>query len=272
MDARCLCGGERLTTIFVYDSPPTGEVRFRFSGRDGYHRTVHRCDSCGHFVSVHSMNDAGLYEGEYVDATYGGDGIREAFERITALPPERSDNAGRARRILAHAAEHLTEPARQLRAPTVLDVGSGLCVFLHRMKAAGWEAMALDRDPRLVAHARAVVGVDAICGDLTSAGLGRYDVVTFNKVLEHIRDPVAVLAASREHLQSGGFVYVEVPDGEAAASEGPGREEFFIEHHHIFSIASVGLLAARANFLARTIERLQEPSTKYTLRAFLVPR
>jgi hypothetical protein len=62
-----------------------------------------------------------------------------------------------------------------------------------------------------------------------------------------------------------------VPDGEAAVHEGPGREEFFIEHHHIFSAVSLALLAARAGFNVQVIERLREPSRKYTLRAFLVP-
>jgi flavin-dependent dehydrogenase len=33
----------------------------------------------------------------------------------------------------------------------------------------------------------------------------------------------------------------------------------------------LALLAARAGFNVQVIERLREPSTKYTLRAFLVP-
>ncbi len=79
------------------------------------------------------------------------------------------------------------------------------------------------------------------------------------------------LAKSAKHLNPGGFVYVEVPDGEAAVHEGPGREEFFIEHHHVFSAASLALLATRAGFNVQVIERLHEPSTKYTLRGFLIP-
>jgi hypothetical protein len=93
--------------------------------------------------------------------------------------------------------------------------------------------------------------------------------VTFNKVLEHVEDPVALLAKAAELLEPQGFVYAEVPDGEAAAVEGPGREEFFIEHHHVFSPASLALTAARAGLSALAIERLREPSTKFTLRAFL---
>ena len=81
-----------------------------------------------------------------------------------------------------------------------------------------------------------------------------------------------MLARATEDLNDSGFVYVEVPDGEAAVQDGPGREEFFVEHWHVFSAASLALLASRAGFIVREIERIHEPSGKYTLRAFLTPR
>jgi len=266
---RCPCAGDRFETVFTYTAPPAGEIAFAFSREGEYRRQVLRCDTCGHFVSRHDMDTAAMYSGEYVNATYGADGLRRAFDRITALDPAKSDNVGRVRRIVEFAAFHFT-PARS--GPSVLDVGSGLCVFLHRMKVAGWRGTALDPDPRAAAHARDVVGVSAVCGDfMTLADLGRFDAVSFNKVLEHVEDPVLMLAKSRHHLADGGFVYIELPDGEAAAEDGPGREEFFIDHPHIFSAASLTLLAARAGFRVVALERLREPSTKYTLRAFLVP-
>jgi hypothetical protein len=88
-------------------------------------------------------------------------------------------------------------------------------------------------------------------------------------VLEHVPEPVPMLARAGAWLAPGGFVYVEVPDGEAAARDGAGREEFFIDHWHAFSAASLAMLASRAGFHAAAIERLREPSGKFTLRAFL---
>jgi SAM-dependent methyltransferase len=261
----CPCGGRHLEVVHTYESPPEGETRFPFVD-DAYRRVLERCRACDHFVSHHTMTlEEGFYEGAYVDATYG-DRLRETYERILALPLERSDNAGRVTRVLAYAGERLGE-----RVGTVLDVGSGLCVFLARMKDAGWHGTALDPDPRAVAHARSVVGVEAVEGDyLTVTGLGRFDIVTFNKVLEHVEDPVSMLArAAKSHIASGGLVYVEVPDGPAAAAEGFGREEFFIEHLHGFSPASLAQLAARAGLSPLRIDRVREPSTKYTLAAFL---
>jgi 2-polyprenyl-3-methyl-5-hydroxy-6-metoxy-1,4-benzoquinol methylase len=267
---RCPCAGTQFTKLFTYHTRPEGETGFRFNAHERYYREVLRCVTCGHMLSVHQLAEGALYAGDYVESTYGATGLRGAYERIIALPPDCSDNTGRVRRLLRFAADHWG--ARQEARPTVLDVGSGLCVFLHGMKAAGWDCTALDPDPRAATHAREVVGVRSVCADFFTAGnLGVFDVVTLNKVLEHVRDTVAMLARARRHCHPAGFVYLEVPDGEMAAADGPGREEFFIEHHHVFSAASLALLALRAGFAVRVLERLREPSTKYTLRAFLTP-
>lgn len=258
---RCaLCDSDDLELALSYDSPPEGETRFELAPGQHYRRAFMRCRSCGLFASEHELDLSGLYSGDYMEATYGGDRLERTFERIMALPPDRSDNVQRVARVAAHV-----DGSR-----TVLDVGSGLGVFPARMKEAGFECTALDPDPRAVQHARERVGVDAVLGDyMTLDGLGRYDLVTFNKVLEHVEDPVAMLARSRSNLNAGGTVYVELPDGEAAVADGPGREEFFIEHLWAFSMPSLCLLAARAGLMVTRAERLREPSGKYTLFAFL---
>jgi SAM-dependent methyltransferase len=262
----CPCDGRHLVPAFAYTARPEGEVAFPLAG--DYRRDYRRCSLCEHWFSHHEMDLAALYDGNYVDATYG-DGMRRTYERVMALPAERSDNLGRVAAVRAFAERRFagTRPA-----PSLLDVGAGLAVFPARMKAAGWRCTALDPDPRAALHAREVAGVAAVIGDFRriAATLDRFDVVSFNKVLEHVEDPVAMLAASRGLVAPGGFVYVELPDV-AAAVEGEGREEFFIEHHHVFSAASVALLAARAGFRLLALEALHEPSGKYTLRSFLEP-
>jgi SAM-dependent methyltransferase len=261
----CACDGRAFETVFAYTAPPHGEVQF--VANEGYARAVLRCAVCHHFVSVHDMPLGDLYNGLYVDSTYGEAGIQTAFERIINLPSVQSDNVGRVARVLRFAHQHLAAAGPT---PSVLDVGSGLCVFLNALKKEAFECTALDPDPRAVAHARDRVGVRAVCGDFMAVDeLGPFDLIAFNKVLEHVNDPVGMLAKSHRHLKPGGFVYIEVPDGEAAMRDGPGREEFFIDHQHIFSLASLDLLAMRAGFVTAQCERLFEPSTKYTLAAFM---
>jgi SAM-dependent methyltransferase len=257
-----LCGARPLEDLFGYDAPPPGETPFELPPGTVYRRAFRRCPSCGHQVSVHDLDLSGLYSGAYVDATYG-DRMHAAYERIMALPPGASDNVQRVERIDAW----WDGDSR-----TVLDVGSGLGVFPARMKERGWDATALDPDPRAAEHAREHIGVATVCADWTDAeGFGDFDLITFNKVLEHVEDPVAMLARSRRFMRPGGAVYVEVPDGELAARDpdGPNREEFFIEHLCAFSMASLCLLAVRAGLVVLRAERVREPSGKYTLFAFM---
>lgn len=264
---RCPCGNTAYRQVFVYTEPPEGEIRFP-SAAAGYRRTVLRCPACGHYVSRHDMDISGLYAGEYVDATYGDD-MRRVFERIIGLPVGQSDNEGRAQAVMAFAGSWFRGRGAGF-VPSLLDVGAGLCVFAWRMRREGWTCMALDPDARAVRHAREVAGVAAVHADFVrDAVQGNYDVVSFNKVLEHVVDPVGMLECARPLLSPGGFVYVELPDGEAAEQAGPEREEFFVDHHHVFSMGSMSLVAAKAGFRVVRSERLREPSGKYTLRGYL---
>ena len=139
------------------------------------------------------------------------------------------------------------------------------------MKKADWDCTALDPDPRVGKHLSEVAGVRTVIGDffeIRPNTLGPFDVITFNKVLEHVEDPVAMLQKAAVFLSPGGMIYVEVPDV-AAAAEGPGREEFFIEHHHVFSPVSLVMAVERAGFFPMVVERLREPSSKFTLRLFM---
>jgi len=265
--ARCLCGGQRFDLAWTYDTPPEGETRFPdLDGR--YHREVWRCTACGHHLIDPGVELEELYTGGYAEATYG-DRMRETFERITALPPEKSDNHGRVKRITAFAEEWLWVPDAEGRRPRALDVGSGLAVFPWALAGEGWSVTALDPDPRQAELARTLACVPTVCADfMTADGLGKFDLITLNKVLEHVPDPTMMLTRTTSLLEVGGMVYIEVPDGEAAAEDGPGREEFFIEHLHAFSLTSVGLMIASSGLAALRVERLREPSGKYTIVAF----
>ena len=264
----CPCGERDVETVYTYRQPPAGEILFGLSG--DYHREYRQCRLCGHFFSWYGMAVTNPYGGAYIDATYGdADRVRQAYDRIMGLPAERSDNQARAARVDAFAAlRAVFRPTRSL-----LDVGAGLGVFPAAMQRRGWTVTALDPDPRNERHYREVVGVTPLIGDflvIDPDRLGRYDAVTFNKVLEHVADPTAMLRQARLVVADGGFLYVELPDT-AAAAEGPEREEFGFGHHHVFSPASTALLLERCGFQVRRIDRIREPSTKYTLYAFATP-
>jgi SAM-dependent methyltransferase len=261
------CGSSEGEVLFDLHERPEGETKFPSIEEQAYRRQIQRCRVCGHCISICEMDVSGMYSGEYVNATYyDADGVRQNFERIISLPASKSDNTARTRRVCDFASGFFgdDQPRR------LLDIGSGLAVFPHAMKQRGWDCTALDPDPRAAEHARRAVGVESICADfMTERIKGKYSVITLNKVLEHVPEPVTMAARARTLLDPSGFLYIEVPDAEAAASGGPEREEFFIEHLHVFSFGSLALLASQAGYRVLRMERLQEPSSKFTLAAFL---
>ena len=252
---------------FSYDSPPVGETPFKRSSQELYFREIWEFQPSGHFVSVHSMQIQTEYDGAYVDATYeNASKLRKTFERIISLPEKASDNTGRFKAVKNFAENFFGDSLP----PKLLDIGSGLGVFPHAVKLAGWSCTAIDPDHKAVEHIKNQLKIDALHGDFMELPPSkRFNIITLNKVLEHVNDPILMLGQAKRWIEEKGFVYIEVPDGELACKEGSCREEFFVDHLHIFSLASVAILASRAGFVVRQINRLQEPSSKYTIRAFL---
>lgn len=264
----CPFCGEEMAEAWRYERRPEGETRFAALEGRPYRRAVMRCPECEHHTSSPPLDPDELYRDAYVDATYGPDGLRATFDRIMALPASRSDNRRRVARVVRFMSGHGRAGARR-----ALDIGSGLAVFPAALAREGWVCTALDPDPRAAEHAASIEGVRALCGGIEDVDpLPDHDLVTLNKVLEHVEDPVLMLERAAEFLAADGTIYVEVPDGPAAAAEGPQREEFFIEHLHVFSEPSFRSLASRSGLGVLQVERLHEPSGKYTLAGFLAPR
>ena len=267
----CLCEESDVEVSVTYDEAPKGEVRFPFVGT--YNRDYRRCKICGHFYSSHSMDMSTLYDRDYLTATYGGeDGVLNAFNKIIALPVSQSDNHQRICRIQEFV---IRKFGNKVSEPKLLDVGSGLAVFVYGMEAQGWQCTALDPDKRFSLHASNVTGAETITGDFLNtdgSDWKTFHCVSFNKVLEHVEDPIAFLTKAGRILKTRGFIYLEVPDGETAILEGQNREEFFIDHHHVFSAASLVFMITNAGLTLVRLERLQEPSGKFTFVAFAVPK
>lgn len=266
--ASCPCGSGAKNLVRAYDAPPPLEMR---SLAENYRRELWHCPVCGHYVNRHNIDMNAYYAGQYVDATYGTH-MQHVFESILALPPAQSDNAQRVIRVLALCQQHFAKDV----SPTVLDVGSGLCVFLHGLRQkVDWQCLAIDPDARAVEHARTVAGIPALQSDfiiadvetaLMTAGFAtRYSLISFNKVLEHVVHPVAMLEKARTLLTKDGIIYVELPDGECASEESLDCEEFHLEHWHVFSMTSACLLAQKAGFTVLCTGRVREPSGKRTL-------
>lgn len=257
-----LCGSASHELVSIFTEAPDGEKPF---GQEGYYRELWRCSGCGVYSNKHDYDLSQSYYGSYGEIAYFDKQGVSRYEAIMNLPPEKSDNRMRVQRILAYLNANFPEMEKGL-----LDIGCGMAVFPAVMRENGWAVTAIDPSPVNVEHACRVAQVDAIEGTFPDVEIeDAFPFVTLNKVLEHIKNPTPFLTATRRQMLQDGVVYIELPDGEAAIEEGYTRSEFFLDHYHVFSIASLDVLARNAGFTPQQIIRFRDPSGKYTLAAFL---
>jgi 2-polyprenyl-3-methyl-5-hydroxy-6-metoxy-1,4-benzoquinol methylase len=96
----------------------------------------------------------------------------------------------------------------------LLDVGAADGLLSRRLSEHGWKVTGLEADP-VAAKAGAAYCQRMIVADL-DAGLppleGTFDTIVCADVLEHLRDPRAVLVALRKLLADEGAIVISIPN------------------------------------------------------------
>tara|TARA_B100001093_G_scaffold13111_1_gene12149 strand:+ start:300 stop:1109 length:810 start_codon:yes stop_codon:yes gene_type:complete len=251
--------------IKQFNRPPKGETNFGFLP---YNRSLWQCTGCQHITNKHNFNiDTNFYKKTYQRTTYK-EKARSRFTDLMSLPREQSDNRQRVNFI-----DNFWNDTQPNKEKSCLDIGSGLGVFPAVLKELNWDCVAIEPDPEACEIIREQIGIEVLSGDLIECHkIGEFNLISFNKVLEHIRNPTEMLLQSTLHLKPGGLIYIELPDGETALEKsGPDREEFFVEHFDAYSRKSLEFLLKSVKFKILTIDQVYEPSGKFTLRAFAMP-
>lgn len=131
----------------------------------------------------------------------------------------------------------------------LLDVGCGTGLFLSVARRRGWKVMGLDESEEATQHARRHFGLDVFVGEfaqLHQAGQA-FDAVTGWDMIEHSRDPVAVLSAMAGCLAPGGTVILTTPNQRSildllagafyrmsgGAITGP-LQKFYLDQHFLY--------------------------------------
>lgn len=262
-----LCGSTDHLVIEEINEKPEGETEYGINEAD-YYRVITQCRRCSVYTNQHQLLDQHLYTSDY-NASISLGSIRDRYDKVMSLPAENSDNRQRVNRILAH----LQGEGFDLAKVKLLDVGSGTSVFLGVMKEKVPNCACIDPDPAAIAHANQYVGINQThCGTLDDFVTSElFDVITFNKVLEHVKNPVAELSKAASLLKENGIIYVELPEGKRSIDQNIAsiRQEFFVEHYTIFNTNSFTELARQAGFNCSLSEIITEPSGKFTIYGFL---
>ena len=266
-----LCGSPDTAFVQEVTKKPSVEVDYGIKP-DQYFRTVHQCHNCGVYFNNHNLLSLdAFYDGDY-NRAIDEKGLMRRFNKIINLPKNESDNVQRVSRIL----KHWKRIGKESHKANVLDVGSGTCVFLYELKKYVNETYCIDPDQAAVDHAKSVVGVvGAHRGSIMNFQTDeKFDLIAFNKVLEHVLDPVQNLSVAGKFLKGDGRVYIELPESDRIVREKiiENRAEFAIEHITIFNTQSLEYLATAAGYHLEKSEIITDPSGKFTIYGFLTKK
>lgn len=260
-----ICKCRTLIKKFEYFKKPTQETKYQSVDYNNYYRAYYKCSKCNHFSS--NLNDkiTKIYTSEYNKSVYLND-IKKNFLRINNLPEKKSDNYFRVKRIKKFIDKEFNNKKKKIE---FLDIGSGLGVFPFKMKSKNINITALDPDKKSCDHLKKNLKLNTICADFLKLNIKKkYNFISLNKVIEHVMNPRDLLIKAKKSLLKGGYIYLEVPDIKAAI-KGKNREEFFIEHYHVFSIKSLRYISKFIKMKLKIIKSINEPSGKFTLYALL---
>jgi SAM-dependent methyltransferase len=232
MDALRVCGSDDKDLLYQQRFAPfaAGSIG------DGY--DVVACVACGMCFAT-GLPDATRFAQYYADSSkydLGGNGAELSIRDIGRCEDQ-------ATFVAAHTAD---------RTLPVLDVGTATGGFLKALRDTGFEELSgVDPSPDAVRFARDVFGLDVAAGGLEVADKwGRkFGLVSYVAVLEHVLEPRPQVRAVRRLLQSGGLLYVCVPDGGAFWEHVEASfQEFSVEHINYFTARSLENAMAAEGF------------------------
>ena len=240
--------------------PPIKEPNY---SRGKYLRKLFECKHCGHYMNRSNINFKKVYRETYSEVSYGRNIIKK-YDFLVSLK-NKCDNFHRVKRII----KLLKVKKRKYK---ILDVGSGFGIFpieLSKLvKNLNIHIIEPDKNNIKLMKKFNLKVKSKFVEDFKS--LLNYDLITLNKVIEHIENPQKILKRLKKNMVKNSIIYIEVPDGESASKDKEGlfREEFFVDHHHVYSKRSFQDLLFKCGLKTIVMKRIVEQSNKYTLYAF----
>ena len=201
---RCwICGGATLTRYHecYMDFEAYTSQDPELAAYSGQRIWLMRCADCGFGQPERLPTLPGFFDRMY-DQRWADDWVEREFEAPA------KDFIFRA--ILRELGMRVTSVPRRL-----LDVGAHAGRFMHLAQQQGWMVEGVELNPRTAACAarRTSAPVHRVNAHTLVAEGRQYSAVTLIDVLEHIPEPMRLLATLSQLVESGGWVAVKVPCG-----------------------------------------------------------
>jgi len=253
--------------------------KFTYNGLDPYIDKIgvdfdlnwYECGICGVYFSKQYHNIDQVYEDELLyDACYDKHQILERFHKILALPKSNSDNYSRVNRCVEYFNQYRKLRGSHFDFYDVLDIGAGLGVFLNELKKDHrFKVKALELNKVAVYHIQENLNIKTYQNFMQQLDFdSAFDLITLNRVVEHIKTPIELMISAKKALKDNGLIYIELPDTLSFKLDGNSNEAFASGHYMVYGPQSIQYLFDKANIELYSINRVKEPSGKYTVYAF----
>lgn len=151
---------------------------------------------------------------------------------------------------------------RRVEGGRALDVGCGNGSFLSLLKRHGWQVAGADVSARAAEVAKRAFGIDVFVGELWDAPFEpqSFDLIQMSHVLEHVGDPVRLLAKAADLVKPGGEIYIETPNPDSFDCHRAG--EYWVpweapRHLYLFSPVTLRQLLGRTGLEVERISTVQ---------------
>ena len=188
--------------------PICGSNRIKLYHSDFRRNRIFRCEEC----TFQFMNPQ--YSNAYLDEYYS-----------IYIPSEGTEKCSHVFSFYLKTIERFSK-----NKGAALDYGCGDGQFIESYKQRGWEIFGFDLDCDSTKRVGKRTGSRVECGNFNKINWpGKFDLISMNQVLEHVKDPRQLISDLTKHLNDEGLLFITVPNIRSTSS----TVKTFLERHNL---------------------------------------
>ena len=263
-----ICLYNKLQYLFPINKRDKYEIEVGVKSKN-FLRQVYFCRKCEAVNLVKKKFDFLRFnkiKNDYYNLTLKND-IKKKFNFIRSLSKSSSINFFRVKRVA-----ELIKLNYKKKTINIIDIGAGTGIFLYELckqlknKKIKTNNYAFDSDPNSLSFLKKCSFIRECYNNIEKLNK-KFDLITLNKTLEHIYDPVNFLNKIKKILKKDGLLYVEVPDNDNTIQVKKNDPVFMSLHHNFYSSKTFLYLSKKIKLNLLYFKKINELNKKYTIYA-----